>query len=726
MSYAGKAIQIKLLESGLYQMQFDLAGSDVNTFGSSVLAELSEALDKLEEIPDLQGLLVTSAKKAFIVGADITEFLDQFSKSEADVARLSSEPSKLFARFEDLPCVTVVAINGEALGGGFEFCLSCDYRVMSSVAKVGLPEVKLGIMPGWGGSIRLSRLIGIDNAIEWICGGSSKRPDAALRDGAVDAVVAPDSLQDAALGVLRDAVAGKLDVARAKVKKLQPILLNDIEKTMAFESASGVVAAKAGPHYPAPMTAIGAIKAHASLERDAAIEVEAAAFAKLARTEVATSLVGIFINDQYLRRKAKGLTKDALSVKKTAVLGAGIMGGGVAYQSASTGTPIIMKDINESALQAGLQEADKLLLKQIDRGRMDAKQMAGVLNMIDPTLAYGDFSGVDLVVEAVVENPKIKQSVLAEVEKSVSDNTILTSNTSTISIDLLAQGLARPENFCGMHFFNPVHIMPLVEVIRGEKSSAAAIATTVAYAQSMQKTPIVVKDCPGFLVNRILFPYFGGFTKLLHDGVDFWRIDKIMEKFGWPMGPAYLLDVVGIDTGHHAAAVMAEGFPERMGHDKDTAIDAIYAAKRFGQKTGEGFYRYELDKRGKLKKLPDNSAFEIIKPTVLHTLEVSDEQIIERMMIPLCLETVRCLEDGIVESPAEADMGLVYGIGFPPFRGGALHYVDGIGVARFCEMCEPYKSLGVAYQPTEKMLAMAKEHETFYPETLARPQEERA
>ncbi|MCB1754808.1 MAG: fatty acid oxidation complex subunit alpha FadB [Gammaproteobacteria bacterium] len=714
MSYAGQAITVQPLEPGLYQMQFDLPGASVNTFGAAVLAELSEALDVLEKTGDLRGLLISSAKKSFIVGADITEFLERFGKSEAEVAQLSLEPNKLFARLEDLPCVTVAAINGEALGGGFECCLACDYRVMSSAAKVGLPEVKLGIMPGWGGTIRLPRLIGIDNAIEWICSGSPKRPEAALKDGAVDAVVAPDKLQDAALGLLRDALAGRFDVKRAKARKMQAILLNDIEKTMAFESASGVVAAKAGPHYPAPLTVIKTIKAHAALERDAAIDVEAAAFARLAKTDVAASLVGIFLNDQYLKRKARGLSKAAQPVKKAAVLGAGIMGGGVAYQSASTGTPIIMKDINEEALQAGLQEADKLLLKQVERGWMDGKAMAGVLNMIDPTLAYGDFSSVDLVVEAVVENPKIKRSVLAEVEAAVDDNTILTSNTSTISIDLLAQDLKRPENFCGMHFFNPVHIMPLVEVIRGEKTSDTAIATTVAYAQAMKKTPVVVRDCPGFLVNRILFPYFGGFTRLLQDGVDFRRIDKIMEKFGWPMGPAYLLDVVGIDTGHHAAAVMAEGFPDRMGHDGDNAIDAMYAAKRFGQKTAQGFYRYETDKKGKPKKLPDDSAFEVIKPTVQQSVELSDQQIIERMMIPLCLETVRCLEDGIVDSPAEADMGLVYGIGFPPFRGGALRYIDDVGVAGFCELCKPYESLGIAYRPTEKMLAMAKAGESYY------------
>ncbi len=716
MSYSGKAIQLSVIDSDLYQLKFDLQESSVNKFNAATLAELDEVLGLLEKQDGLKGLLVCSGKNSFIVGADITEFLAQFSKTEAEVAELSRMPNKLFARLEDLPCPTVVAINGEALGGGFEFCLSCDYRVMGEKASVGLPEVKLGIMPGWGGSIRLPRLIGIDNAIEWICSGSTKRAKAALKDGAVDAVVAAEDLHNAALDLLKKAVAGELDVKRAKAAKVEPVLLNDIEKTMAFESASGVVAAKAGPHYPAPMAAIGTIKKHAGLSRDEAIEIEAATFAKLAKTDVAESLVGIFMKDQLLKRKAKGLSKAAKAINKSAVLGAGIMGGGVAYQSASKGTPILMKDINDEALQTGLQEANKLLLKQIKRGRMDEVKMAKVLNRIQPTLSYGDFESVDLVVEAVVENPKIKQSVLAEVEKSVSDDAILTSNTSTISIDLLAEGLQRPENFCGMHFFNPVHIMPLVEVIRGAKSSDLAIASTVAYASAMGKTPIVVGDCPGFLVNRILFPYFGGFTRLLKDGVDFQRIDKVMEKFGWPMGPAYLLDVVGIDTGHHAAQVMAEGFPDRMKQDKESAIDVMYKAKRFGQKTGQGFYRYEMDKRGKPKKLVDETAYDILKPVQDEAIEITDEQIIERMMIPLCLETVRCVEDGIVESAAEADMGLVYGIGFPPFRGGALHYIDKLGMKNFTALCQGYESLGAAYKPTDKLLAMADAGENFYPQ----------
>ncbi|WP_231878808.1 3-hydroxyacyl-CoA dehydrogenase NAD-binding domain-containing protein, partial [Oleiphilus sp. HI0125] len=293
-------------------------------------------------------------------------------------------------------------------------------------------------------------------------------------------------------------------------------------------------------------------------------------------------------------------------------------------------------------------------------------------------------------------------------------DTILTSNTSTISIDLLAKNLKRPENFCGMHFFNPVHMMPLVEVIRGEKTSEETIATTVAYAQAMGKTPVVVNDCPGFLVNRILFPYFGGFAALMRDGADFQRVDKIMEKFGWPMGPAYLLDVVGMDTANHGGEVMAEGYPDRMGKDFKTAIDVMFEAGRFGQKNDKGFYAYELDRKGKQKKVVDESVYDMIKPVVASSNEFTDEEIIERMMVPLCIETVRCLEDGIVDTAAEADMGLIFGIGFPPFRGGALRYIDSIGIEEFNKIADKYADLGALYTPTEGMREMAKTGKKFF------------
>ena len=714
MIYEGKAITVKALESGIVELNFDLKGESVNKFNRLTLNELREAVEALKANTSVKGVLVTSGKDVFIVGADITEFVDNFKLPEAELVAGNLEANRIFSAFEDLPFPTLVAINGIALGGGLEMALAADFRVMSTAAKIGLPEVKLGIYPGFGGTVRLPRLIGADNAIEWIAAGKEQRPDDALKVRAVDVVVPADKLREAALDLLGRAISGEIDHLARRQPKLEKLKLNAIEQMMAFETAKGFVAGQAGPNYPAPVEAIKTIQKAANFGRDKALEIEAAGFVKMAKTSAAESLIGLFLNDQELKRKAKVYDAQAQEVKQAAVLGAGIMGGGIAYQSAYKGTPILMKDINEKGIEQGLNEASKLLGKQVEKGRLTSAKMALALNAIRPTLSYGDFGQVDIVVEAVVENPKVKQAVLAEAEAQVKDTTILASNTSTISISLLAQALKRPENFVGMHFFNPVHMMPLVEVIRGEKSSEQAVATTVAYAKKMGKNPIVVNDCPGFLVNRVLFPYFGGFAKLVSAGVDFVRIDKVMEKFGWPMGPAYLMDVVGIDTGHHARDVMAEGFPDRMKDDRRTAIDALYDANRLGQKNGKGFYAYETDKRGKPAKVADASVLDVLKPVVYEHRDLTDEDIINWMMLPLCLETVRCLEDGIVETAAEADMGLVYGIGFPPFRGGALRYIDALGVAEFVAIADRYAALGPLYHPTEQLREMARTGQRFF------------
>jgi 3-hydroxyacyl-CoA dehydrogenase/enoyl-CoA hydratase/3-hydroxybutyryl-CoA epimerase/enoyl-CoA isomerase len=564
----------------------------------------------------------------------------------------------------------------------------------------------------------LPRLIGADNAIEWIASGKEQKAKQALHCGAVDAVVAPELLRDAAVSLLQQCIDGKLDYQAKRREKQEPLKLNEIEATMVFETSKAFVAGQAGPHYPAPVTAIKVMQKAAGMSRDDALHAEARGIAKMAGTLAAKNLIGLFLGDQMLAKSGKALAKKAGKVERAAVLGAGIMGGGIAYQSALKGTPIIMKDIAQAGIDLGLAEASKLLSKQVERGRISAAEMAGVLNKIQPSLCYDGFDSVDVVVEAVVENPKVKHAVLTETETQIRDDAILASNTSTISITHLAEPLKRPENFCGMHFFNPVHRMPLVEVIRGKKTSEEAIATTVAYALAMGKKPIVVNDCPGFLVNRILLPYFGAFMGLVKRGVDFTQIDRAMERFGWPMGPAYLSDVVGIDTGVHAGAVMAEGFPERMKYDFKTSHDVMFENERFGQKNGRGYYAYETDKKGRPKKIIDEDVAALLAPVVDGKETLSDEAIVDSMMIPMCLEAIRCFEDGIAASATDVDLALIYGIGFPPFRGGALHYVDDLGIDKFVaradELVAAVGPLKAMYLPTEKLREMAAKGDTFF------------
>lgn len=714
MIYAGKAIRVSSIDGGIAELCFDLQSESVNKFNRATLDELKAATDAIREAAGITGVLFTSAKDTFIVGADITEFGAYFAGPEAEIVEWLLVANRVFNAIEDLPVPTLSVINGTALGGGMEMVLSTDLRVMATTAKIGLPEVKLGIMPGFGGTVRLPRVIGADNAIEWICMGAEQDADKALKDGAVDAVFALDALRDQAIAMLKLAIRGDLDWQARRALKTGKLKLNAMEAMMVFETAKGYVTGQTKGQYPAPIMAIKTMQKHAGMERDKAIAVEGKGFAQLAKSSESQALIGLFLNDQLLKKKAKAFEKQARPTNRAAVLGAGIMGGGIAYQSAYKGTTILMKDINEAGIELGLNEASKLLAKRVEKGKMSAFEMGAALNRIRPTLSYGDFGSVDTVVEAVVENPKVKKAVLADLENQVREDCVITSNTSTISIDLLAADLKRPHNFLGMHFFNPVHMMPLVEVIRGSQTSDEAVATVVAYARKMGKTPIVVNDCPGFLVNRVLFPYFSGFAGLIHHGADFQKVDKVMEKFGFPMGPAYLLDVVGIDTGHHANEVMAAGFPDRMKSDFRTGMDVMYEEGRLGQKNGKGFYVYEVDKKGKPKKVVDQSVYELLKPVVSDQQTFTDEQIVQRMMIPMCIEIARCLEEGIVETPAEADMGLVFGIGFPPFRGGACRYMDSVGMAQFVEICDQYADLGNLYQPTARMREMAAQGESYF------------
>lgn len=715
MIFEGKSLSVKMLDDGFAELVFDASGS-VNKFDRQTVSELDQATQALTNNDSVKGLIVRSAKSTFIVGADITEFTGLFSLSDEEVLNWVGNTSQVFDRFEDLPFPTVAAVNGFALGGGCEMTLACDLRVADTTASIGLPEVKLGIMPGFGGTVRLPRLIGSDNALEWMTTGRDRKAAKALAEGAVDAVVAPEKLQSAALSMLSDAVAGKFDWQSRRAQKKAPLTLSPNEAMMGFSTAKAMVFAQAGKHYPAPHMMVDTVAKAASLGREGALKLENQGFVALTKTDAAKAQIGIFLADQLVKGKGKKQAKAATkAVNSTAVLGAGIMGGGIAYQSAVKGTPVIMKDIAQPALDLGLSEAAKILSKGMQKGKVDAKTMATTLNSIVPTLEYSAINDVDLVIEAVVENPKVKAIVLKETEGHVTDDTIICSNTSTISINHLAKSLDKPERFCGMHFFNPVHRMPLVEIIRGEKTSEDTISAVVAATLKMGKTPIVVNDCPGFLVNRVLFPYFAGFSQLVLDGADFVAVDKVMEKiFGWPMGPAYLLDVVGMDTADHASGVMADGIPERMQKIDNDPVTCLYREKRLGQKNGKGFYNFSLDKRGRPAKVPAEEAYALFAPHCAEKRDFEAEEIIARVMIPMANEAIRCLEEGIVGSAAEADMALLYGLGFPPFRGGVFRYIETMGLANFVALADKYASLGPIYQISDGVREMAAAGKSYF------------
>ena len=715
--FQGQSVWVRALsESGVFELCFDRQGDAINKLDARTIAEFGQATQMLATKPELKGVLVTSAKEVFIVGADITEFGHKFQLTAEAISADVLRSNAILNSFEDLPVPSVIAINGFALGGGLELTMAGSLRVMSSGAKVGLPEVKLGLFPGFGGTVRLSRLAGPAVACDWVSSGQTHAAETALAVGVVNEVVAPEALRSAALHLLRRAMAGEVDWAAQQQRKREPVVMPATERGPLFEAALTRVAPLTVRQQPAAHSAIEMMVEAAGCDRSGAIALEAKVFGQVARTQAAGALVQAFLNDQAIKKLIKRHAKTGTPVRSAAVLGAGIMGGGIAYASALRGITVRMKDIGQPALDQGMGEAAKQLARQVKIGKLKQEAANGVLASITPQLDTQGLSSVECVIEAIVENLSVKQRVLADLENLVAPTTVIASNTSSLRIDDIAQPLKRPENFVGMHFFNPVHMMPLVEVIRGSRTSEVAVSTAVGYAVAMGKTPIVVRDCPGFLVNRVLTAYMRGFLLLVADGADFVQVDRAMEAFGWPMGPAYLEDVVGMDTGSHVSDVISAGYPDRMPRIEHDALRLMASEGRYGQKNGIGFYRYETDTQGKPRRspAPDTPAL-LARLQANGTRSFTDAEIVDRMMMPMIVEAAHALEEGVVGTPAELDTALQLGLGFPAYAGGPLKYADWLGLAEVVARCVRLApKLGAALQPTARMRAMAESGERYH------------
>ena len=715
--FEGNTLSLTTLDNDYAEIKFDSQSGSVNKFNAETLAELRQAMDMLKQQQGIKGLLLSSGKSVFVVGADITEFKGMFSASKEQFIEAAYVVNELFSEIEDLPYPSVAAINGFALGGGFEVCLACDCRVISSKAAIGLPETGLGIIPGWGGTVRLPRLIGYTDAVQWIVSGQQQKPAAAQQAGAVDVIAEPEELRTESLKVLQEMVDGTRDYEARRLQKTSPLTLSDAELEAAASNYRAAVVGKLGSHYPAQLKAIDLVAGAASLGRDEAVRRENVAFYEISQTPQARALVGLFLNEQYVVKLAKNraVAHKPEPIKTAGVIGAGIMGGGIAYQNAIRGYSVVMKDIAQPALDLGIDEATKLLGKSVSRGKLTEDKAQQLLSSISPTLVDSDITGCEILVEAVVELEVVKMQVLAAAEALLPTTSIMTSNTSTISINRLAEPLQRPENFCGMHFFNPVHAMPLVEIIRGEHTSDATVAAVCTYALGLGKKPIVVNDCPGFLVNRVLFAMLFGLEIMISEGADFQQIDKVMEGWGLPMGPAYLMDVIGIDTINHCYPVMMDGLPQRFKKTADVwPTEAVCNAKRLGQKNGLGYYRYELNEKGKPAKAVDPEVIAMLESLYGAAKQLEADEIIDRLMVAMAMEMIHCLEEGVVASPAEADMALIYGVGFPPFHGGICRWMDEIGLQEICDRGDRYLSISELYRPTQKLRAMAAKGETLY------------
>ncbi len=706
--FASNTLRVVTLEENIAELVLDNISDPVNTMSEAFRDDLQAAVEALSEHSP-RGLIISSAKAGFLAGANISA-LEALLKQgqEAQIAFCNSTAQVLNA-LEDLPFPSVTMINGFALGGGLEMALSSDYRVATETALLGFPEVGLGVMPGVGGTVKAPRLAGFATALEWLSSGRQYKAKTLADNQILDEVCTDSELRGRATALLNRAIAGELDWQARRGQRKSGFSLDDAALTQAKAQFE-----RNADHYPAALEICQLLELCAPLDRDAALIEEAKSFSRLANSTTAAALVTVFQAQQSLKKKNKAYAQK-INIQRAGVLGAGIMGGGIAFTTAQRGTPVIMKDIAPEAIELGLGEAKKLLKKPVSQGRITQEQADAVMASIQGQLDYSEFDSLDIIVEAVVEKLEIKQAVLAEVESATRTDAVLASNTSSLTIADIARGLARPENLTGMHFFNPVHMMPLVEVVKGPQSSDEAVAKTIAYALKMGKTPLLVKDCSGFLINRILGAYFTAFNLLVRDGVDFARIDTVMTRWGLPMGPAYLLDVAGLDTLDKAMRILGKAYPAVMATDFETAIEKLAAEGRYGQKTGCGFYRYRPDEKGRPLRDTDPEAYALLAAVQSdNSTDISDREIEQRMLLAMVLEASRCLTEGIGECASDIDTGMRLGTGFPPFFCGPLWYADHIGLKALLEQCGQYSHLGSLYTPDPGLADKAGSGGTFY------------
>jgi 3-hydroxyacyl-CoA dehydrogenase/enoyl-CoA hydratase/3-hydroxybutyryl-CoA epimerase/3-hydroxyacyl-CoA dehydrogenase/enoyl-CoA hydratase/3-hydroxybutyryl-CoA epimerase/enoyl-CoA isomerase len=706
------ALSLEVTDKSIALVTFNQPHSRANTLNQAVLAELESVLYMLSRRTDLKGMIFRSGKPGmFIAGADLRELASSLPNSAA-TQNLTKRGLDLIAGFEKLPFPTVAAIEGACLGGGLELVLGFDYRLASAHPKteIGLPEVKIGLIPGWGGTQRLTRLIGPGLAAELICAGETVNAQRARDLGIVFDAVPSERLLEGAKRLI-DWARESNEWQAARKRKQQPAGLSEDQHSFLFAVAKGQVLAKTKGQLPAPLAALDAIAKGCNLPLDEGLKVETAAFTPLVGSPISRNLIAVFFMTQRLQ-KDPGVANPSIepkAVDRVGVLGAGIMGSGIAGAHLRRGIPAVMLDSDSKALEKGVAAITKVMQSRIDIGRMKSEDMIAALGRLSTTASLAAMADRDVVIEAVIENEATKVDLYRQVEPLLKPDAILASNTSTISITRMARAVKRPESFAGMHFFNPVDRMQLVEVIRGQQTSDQTVVTLVALAKRIGKTHIVVRDCPGFLVNRILFPYLNESLVLLEEGADLRAIDKAATAFGMPMGPITLNDLVGLDTSLYAGSVINTAFADRAKATK--ILDELVKAGRLGQKSGAGFYSYAKGSRG----TDDPEFAAILERCRTGRREIGPEEISDRLFLPMLVEASRVLEEGIVREPADVDMGLILGIGFPVFQGGILRWADTLGLAKVLDKLKRYESLGLRFHPTQQMRRLALEGKGFYP-----------
>jgi 3-hydroxyacyl-CoA dehydrogenase / enoyl-CoA hydratase / 3-hydroxybutyryl-CoA epimerase len=701
------------VEDGVAIVTFDTPGESLNIISRSVKNEFIALFQRLESDQSITAAVLISGKPdSFIAGADIEEFLEWKTAAQAESA--SREGHALLDRLEHLRTPVVAAIHGACLGGGLEASLACAWRIATDHPKtvLAVPEVQIGIFPGAGGTQRLPRTVGLQSALDMILTGRNIRAKKALQIGLIHELVHPAILRDIAIQRARELAAGtKKRNPRSRPHGFKNLLEdNPLGRAVIVRKAREEVLKKTHANYPAPLAALDAVAASYQ-GREHGFREEARLFGEMAMTPQCRELIFLFFATTALKKEEWPGAAAPSSIQRLGILGAGFMGSGIASVAVQHGAMVRLKDADLVRVGKGIAAVRDVLKERLTRKQITRQELADQLSLVGGTIDYSGFENVDLVIEAVFEDLAVKHTVVREVEATIPEHGIVASNTSTLPITRIAEASRRPERLLGMHFFSPVHRMPLLEVIPHARTRADVTGTAVGWGRSIGKTVIVVNDAPGFYVNRILAPYLNEAGALLDAGASIEAVDKAMEEFGFPVGPFTLLDEVGLDIAAKSGAILHQAFGERMAPSQ--SMRAVINAGRTGRKGKSGFYRYDAD--GK-KKDVDETVYALLANPARSSFTVDEIQ--QRCALSLVNEAARTLEEGIVRSARDGDIGAVFGIGFPPFRGGPFRWIDAVGVSKVVDALEDLSArFAPRFTPCDLLVSMARRSERFYPVT---------
>lgn len=712
------AFRVEINSNNIARLIFDLPNEKVNTMSPAVLEELERHLDTLGKNQNIRALLVVSAKKdSFIAGANLKGFGDVF-RQPGMAEKLIGGGHRVFNKLSTFHFPTIAIIDGTCLGGGLELALACNYRLVTDNAKsqLGLPETQLGIIPGWGGTQRLPRLVGIEQALGMILTGKPVNAQKAAKIKLVDAIVPEQFVNERAEEFAEYCTSFENQMAISRKRQLtgwhvKLMECNFIGRYILFSMARRNVLSLTKGHYPAPIVALDLIQRTCTWPIPDGLREEVRTFIASIPNQFrnALNLIDVFFASEEVKKNPDvPAGAKAKVIRKAGVIGAGTMGAGIVWLFTNYDIPVRFKDISWAAIGKGYGVVRDIYKKVLKSRKLRPEEVSRKFLLAGGTIDYSGFSDADLVIEAAAENLDLKKRVFAELEAIIRPDAILATNTSSLTIDSMAASMKHPERFVGMHFFNPPNKMPLVEVVAGSRTSPEALATAVDLCKKMKKVPIIVKDCPGFLVNRIFAIAANEAGWMLQEGVPMQRIENLITGFGMPMGPFHLSDEVGNDIAYKVFSGFQGAYGERF-HMPEISKE-VYDEHLFGKKSGNGYYIYSG------KKSSENPVInELLGKIAYPKRTVSDEDVIDRFVYGMVNEAARCLEEHVVKNATHLDVALIYGMGFPPFRGGLLRYADSVGISKIVDRLRGFeKTYGARFAPAKLLVEMAAANRKFY------------